>query len=359
MAAERGIRVLLDIVPNHTSIEHPWFADARSSRDAPHRDWYVWADPTPDGSPPNNWLSSFGGPAWTLDDDTGQYYLHNFTSGQPDLNWWNEEVRDEFDRILRFWFDRGVAGFRIDVAHMIVKDRELRDNPPATDADPGLERLRGQRQVYNANRPEVHDVHPSLARAWPTSTTRRGCSSARRSCTTWRRSRATTAPATSSSSRSTSRCVHAPFELDASSARWSRRPRRRFPTGCWPVWTGGNHDVSRFPTRWAGGDPEQTRARAADGARPARHRVPLLRRRARAHRHRRPATTASSTPSASHFPGFGRDPERTPMPWSAAPGAGFTDAGVEPWLPFGDLAACNVHDQRRDPGSIAVASPAT
>ena len=123
-------------MPNHTSIEHPWFVDARSARDSAYRDWYVWADPKPDGSLPNNWVSSFGGPAWTLDERTGQYYLHNFTPEQPDLNWWNEDVRDEFDRILRFWFDRGVAGFRIDVCHMIVKDRELRDNPPATDDDP-------------------------------------------------------------------------------------------------------------------------------------------------------------------------------------------------------------------------------
>ena len=132
----RGIRILMDLVPNHTSIEHPWFLASRSSRDDPKRDWYVWADPKPDGSPPNNWVSSFFGPAWTLDDATGQYYLQNFLAEQADLNWWNDEVRDEFDRILRFWFDRGVAGFRIDVAHMVVKDRELRDNPPATERRP-------------------------------------------------------------------------------------------------------------------------------------------------------------------------------------------------------------------------------
>jgi len=155
----RGIRVLLDLVPNHTSTEHPWFLDARSSRDSRHRDWYVWADPKPDGSPPNNWVSAFLGPAWTFDEATGQSYLTNFLPEQADLNWWNDEVRDEFDRILRYWFDRGVAGFRVDVAHMIVKDRELRDNPPATDADPLLARLRGQVSLYNSNRPEVHGVH--------------------------------------------------------------------------------------------------------------------------------------------------------------------------------------------------------
>ena len=105
-----GIRVLLDLVPNHTSDRHPWFVEARTGAEAAHRDRYVWADPGPDGGPPNNWRSIFGGPAWTMDERTGQYYLHNFLAEQPDLNWWDDDVRDRFDAILRFWFDRGVAG---------------------------------------------------------------------------------------------------------------------------------------------------------------------------------------------------------------------------------------------------------
>ncbi len=157
-ANRRGIHVLLDLVPNHTSEQHPWFVDARSAREASHRQYYVWADPKPDGSPPNNWVSSFGGPAWTLDEATGQYYLHNHLRQQPDLNWWNEEVREAFDRIISFWLDRGVAGFRIDVCTMIVKDAELRDNPPSQETDPWDVRIFGQRPVYNSNRPEVHDV---------------------------------------------------------------------------------------------------------------------------------------------------------------------------------------------------------
>ena len=120
-ADARGVRVVLDLVPNHTSIEHPWFVEARTSRDAPHRDWYVWADPALDGGPPNNWVSTFTGPAWQLDAGTGQYYMRSFLPEQADLNWWNPEVRAEFERILRFWFDRGVAGFRIDVAHMLIE----------------------------------------------------------------------------------------------------------------------------------------------------------------------------------------------------------------------------------------------
>ena len=157
-AARRDIKVVLDIVPNHSSDRHPWFIDARSSRTARHRDWYVWADPKPTGAPPNNWISQFGGPAWTFDQRTGQSYLHNFLPEQPDLNWWSPAIRDAFDDIYRFWFDRGVAGFRIDVAHGIVKDRELRDNPPATSDDPPSVQRLGQRPVYNTERPEVHDV---------------------------------------------------------------------------------------------------------------------------------------------------------------------------------------------------------
>jgi alpha-glucosidase len=152
-ANQRGIRVLVDLVPNHTSDQHPWFLNSRSSRTAAKRDWYVWADPKPDGTPPNNWVSSFGGPAWTPDPVTGQSYLHNHLAEQPDLNWWNEEVRTAFDEIIGFWCDRGVAGFRIDVCNVIIKDAELRDNPVATEDDDFEAQLFGQRSVYNTNRP--------------------------------------------------------------------------------------------------------------------------------------------------------------------------------------------------------------
>ena len=135
-AHRRGLRVMVDIVPNHTSIEHPWFVRARGNPGGPERDLYLWADPAPGGEPPNNWRSHFGGPAWTLDEASGQYWCHLFLPEQPDLNWRNPAVRDEFDSILRWWTDRGVDGFRVDVAHGLVKDSELRDNPqiaPLTD----------------------------------------------------------------------------------------------------------------------------------------------------------------------------------------------------------------------------------
>lgn len=128
-AHDLDIKVMIDFVPNHTSDEHSWFEESRSSLGNPRRDWYVWRDPQPDGSPPNNWLSFFGGSAWEFDEITGQYYLHSFLSKQPDLNWDNPEVRRAMGDVLRFWLDKGIDGFRVDVARVISKDPELRDEP--------------------------------------------------------------------------------------------------------------------------------------------------------------------------------------------------------------------------------------
>ncbi|MBA2255124.1 MAG: hypothetical protein H0W07_08430, partial [Chloroflexi bacterium] len=152
-AHERGIRVIVDLVPNHTSDQHPWFQEARSSRSNPKRDWYVWADPRPDGTPPNGWGSVFKrfGPAWTLDRATGQYYLHLFAPQQPDLNWWNPEVREAMDEVMRFWLDRGADGFRIDVASALLHDPKLREQPPTDASQRRWPRYWGLR--------EVHDIH--------------------------------------------------------------------------------------------------------------------------------------------------------------------------------------------------------
>src|SRR5689334_11110609 len=129
-AHARGLKVILDFVPNHTSDQHPWFIESRASRDNPRRDWYVWRDGKGDGSVPNNWLSEFGGSAWTFDAATGQYYYHAFLRQQPDLNWRNPDVRAAMLDVLRFWLDRGVDGFRVDAIHHLIEAEHLRDNPP-------------------------------------------------------------------------------------------------------------------------------------------------------------------------------------------------------------------------------------
>ncbi|HEY3724227.1 MAG TPA: alpha-amylase family glycosyl hydrolase [Acidimicrobiia bacterium] len=348
-ASARGIRILLDLVPNHTSIDHPWFRESRSSRDNPKRDWYVWADPKPDGSPPNNWVSSFGGSAWTLDGPTGQYYLQNFLPEQADLNWWNEEVRDEFDRILRFWFDKGVAGFRIDVAHMVIKDRELRDNPPAGDGDPFLDQVRGQLPVYNTMRPEVHDVHRRLRAIADSYDPPRVLIGE------------TFVPDIADvmsfygDGDELNLAFNMPFlglPLEAAPMReMIERTDALVPPGCSLVWTGSNHDVPRFPTRWAQGDPDRARCALMmlmtlpgcvflfEGDEIGMTDTPLER------------EELKDPVSIRYFPVYGRDGARTPMQWRDIPGAGFTGPEVEPWLPFGDLSV-NVEDQRRDPESF-------
>lgn len=137
-AHRRGLRVIVDHVPNHTSDEHLWFTESRSSKDSPKRDWYVWRDPKPSGSPPNNWIEETGGSVWEWDGKTGQYYLHSHYASQPDLNWRKPEVEEAMFDVLRFWLDRSVDGFRIDVPHMIMKDPDFRDNPPNPNHKPRL-----------------------------------------------------------------------------------------------------------------------------------------------------------------------------------------------------------------------------
>jgi alpha-glucosidase len=329
-AGLRGIRILLDLVPNHTSDRHPWFLDARSSRESAHRDWYVWRDPGPDGSPPNDWTSVFDGPAWTLDESTGQYYLHNFLAEQPDLNWWSDEVTAAFDDILRFWFDRGVAGFRVDVAHLIVKDRELKDR---------------------WSQPEVHDLH----RRW------RAFADAQEPPRIFIGETHIRELEEMISFYGTGEdelhlhfnfpFVYAPF--DAALAQVVADTERLIPPESWPVWTGSNHDVGRFPSRWCGGDDARTRLALlalltlrgtpflyyGDEIGMTEVDVPPERLRDPVGLRRWPADP-------------GRDCMRTPMQWSADKGAGFSQPPAEPWLPLGDHRTRNVEAQRDDPASV-------
>ena len=151
----RGMRLVLDFVPNHSSDRHPWFVQSRSSRNSPKRDWYIWRDPKPDGSPPNNWMSHFGGRAWTLDPTTGQYYLHSFLKEQPDLNWRNRQVEQAMFDVLRFWLGKGVDGFRVDVIWCLIKDEHLRDNPPNAAWKPGMSDRERLISIYECDRPEM------------------------------------------------------------------------------------------------------------------------------------------------------------------------------------------------------------
>ena len=157
-AHAHGIRVLLDLVPNHTSDQHPWFVESRSSRDNPKRNWYIWRDPAPRDGPPNNWISDFGGPAWEWDVATRQYYYHAFLKEQPDLNWRNPEVRAAMYEVMRFWLDRGVDGFRIDVLWHMVKAAEFPDNPPNDAWRASMGERDRVLQLHSTDQPEVHEI---------------------------------------------------------------------------------------------------------------------------------------------------------------------------------------------------------
>ena len=329
-AARRGIRILLDLVPNHTSDRHPWFLDSRSSRDSAHRDWYVWADGAADGSPPNGWTSVFDGPAWTLDRPTNQWYLHQFLAEQPDLNWWNEDVRDAFDEILRYWFARGVAGFRIDVAHSIVKDPELR----SLAIQPGVHDVhRRWRTLASGEHPERILVGETHIRDLEQMVAFYGGGEDELHL-------AFNFP-----------FVYSPF--DAGLAEVVAETERLLPARAWPVWAGSNHDAGRFPTRWCDGDDGH--ARLALLVLLTLRGTPFL-----YYGDELGLTETELGPESLRDPvglrrwpqELGRDPMRTPMPWSAATGAGFTDPAAEPWLPLGDHRERNVEAQRNDPDSI-------
>lgn len=351
-ASRRKIRVVLDLVPNHTSDEHSWFKESRSSRSSPKRDWYVWRDPKPDGSPPNNWVSHFGGPAWTLDEATGQYYLHNFLPEQPDLNWWHPEVRDAFDEILRFWFARGIAGFRIDVCHAIVKDAELRDNPPSGPKDSLLEQIWGLRWVYNANRPEVHEV----LRRWR-SVANHSDPPALLLGETNVDDLAVMASYYGSGADELDLAfnfpfMEAPFEAETL-AGVVERTEALLPPGAWPVWTGSNHDVSRLATRWAKGD--EAKIRCALLLLVTLRGTPVLYQgdEIGLGDGEVPREALEDRVGKRFWPFYpGRDPMRTPMLWAPGPGRGFTTPGTKPWLPFSEDGTPSVAEQRGDPRSV-------
>ena len=351
-AARRGIRILLDLVPNHTSDQHPWFVDARTGPDAAHRDWYVWADPAPGGGPPNNWVSVFGGSAWELDRSSGQYFLHNFELEQPDLNWWSDDVRSAFDDIVRYWWDKGIAGFRIDVCNMMIKDAELRDNPPATEDDPLDQQFMGVKAVYNTDRPEAHDIlrrWRAIADSYEPPRLLIGETNVDRLATLMH------------FYGNGHDELHGGFNfvflnaaLEAAALRAVvEEVEATLPTGAWPIWTGSNHDVSRLATRWASGDPAKVRCAL----------LILLTLRGTPFLYQGDEIGLTDGPieqsdlrdavGIRYWPYYkGRDAARTPMPWSDAPGGGFTEAGVRTWLPMADPAQCNVAAQHADPDSV-------
>ncbi|HEY0592556.1 MAG TPA: alpha-amylase family glycosyl hydrolase [Thermoanaerobaculia bacterium] len=345
-AHARGLKVILDYVPNHTSDRHAWFEESRSSRDNPKRDWYLWRDPAPGGGPPNNWQSVFGGSAWELDQATGQYYYHAFLRQQPDLNWRNPDVQEAMLNVIRFWFDRGVDGFRIDVIWHVIKDVELRDNPINPDYRPEQSPHRRFLERFNVDQPEVHDIIRKM-RAVSDGYPERVLIG--EIYLPLERLVAYYGPGGAG--------VHLPYNFQLVELPWQARTISKaintyealLPEFAWPNWVLGNHDQSRIATRVGS---EQARVAAMllltlrgtptiyYGDEIGMSDVPI-----------RPDQVQD--PYEKNVPGLGlgRDPQRTPMRWNATPGGGFT-AG-EPWLPIGpDLERVSVEAERDDPRSI-------
>ncbi len=312
-AGARGIRVLLDLVPNHTSDRHPWFVDALGGRDAAHRDWYVWADPEPTAGRRTTGVSNFGGSAWTLRRADGPVLPAQLPArASPTSTGGTTDVREAFDDILRFWFDRGVAGFRIDVCHAIVKDRELRDDPPPSRTTTRRISKRGLRQVLLDEPPGGPRRAAALARA------RRRAHGPGRVLVgeTYVLDLEQLIPFYGEGDDE----LHLAFNFlfvhcrpRRGAAARDRRGRRgaSCPTAAWPVWTGSNHDAGRLATRWAGGDAARARAALLMLLDAARDAVPLLRRRDRAARRAaRPGGRARPGGAAHGRPE--REPRRLP-----------------------------------------------
>ncbi len=342
----RGLKVILDFVPNHTSDRHPWFVESRRSRDDPRRDWYVWRDPRPDGGPPNNWLSEFGGPAWTFDRATGQFYYHAYLPGQPDLNWRNPAVRAAMLDVLRFWFRRGVDGFRVDAIHHLIEDAELRDNPPNRDWRPGMSPARSVIRLRTMDQPEVHDAIAAMRAAADEFGDKVMIGEAYLPID--RMMAYYGADLTG---------FQLPFNFHLLSTPWQPTAvaalieayEAALPPGAWPNWVLGNHDRSRVASRIG---PEQARVAAmlllSLRGTPTIYQGEEL-----------GLTDVAVPPELVQDPwernvpglGLGRDPVRTPMPWIGEPGGGFTTG--RPWLPLGEAnLRANVAAEAEEPGSM-------
>jgi alpha-glucosidase len=359
-AHTRNIRIIIDWVPNHSSEQHPWFLESRASRENPKRDWYVWKDPNlSDGmrEPPNNWLAVFGGPAWEWDDATGQYYLHSFLKEQPDLNWRNPDLKEAMFNTVRFWLDKGVDGFRVDVAHYIMKDPDFQDNPPADPGAVAFHRPHGkydtQLHLYDKGHSDVHDVYREL--------------------------RAILDGYSENSPRTSIGEIHIfemqdlikyygtpegglefhmPFNFSLLTPKWNAREfqslidgyEAALPDWAWPNYVLGNHDEGRLATRYG---REQARVAAMllltlrgtptiyYGEELGMEDVDI-------------PPEKQLDPFGFRVPGWGRDRCRTPMQWNARRHAGFSAPETQgTWLPLSDqYEADNVEQELKDPLSI-------
>ncbi|MFL5679793.1 MAG: alpha-glucosidase [Chloroflexota bacterium] len=354
-AHRRGIRVILDLVMNHTSSAHPWFLESRADRTGPKADWYIWRDPPPGfrgrRPRPNNWVSFFGGPAWTWDPVRGQFYLHTFLPEQPDLNWRNPEVREAMLEIVRGWLSRGVDGFRLDVFNAFFKHPELRSNPRRVLGRRAYDR---QRHAYDKDQPEMHDFltefravvdagggKMTVGELFATEARRAGSYAADRHLVF------------------DFHLIEQPWSADAF-ARATAEREAIFGRDRWPTVVLSNHDQSRHATRLSDGRRDDAIAKAAAvllltlrgtpflyyGEEIGLRDVPIPRSEIVD-----PPARRGTAISRRISPWWNRDQARAPMPWGDGPNGGFSPH--RPWLRMApDAASRNVAGQSADPGSV-------
>ena len=343
----RGMKLLMDFVPNHTSNLHVWFLDSSSGKQNPKRDWYIWADPAQDGGPPNNWLSYFGGPAWSFDTLSGQYYLHTFLKEQPDLNWRNHAVREAMLGVLRFWLNKGIDGFRTDAVLGIIKDSQLRDDPVNPDylegeSDPADKFLR----IHSAGQTELSSVIDSFCDVLAEKESAFLLSEAYLNI-----------PGMHQMYLACQRHpVHAPFNFNLMGLEWSAKIFKGFideyeaslGKNDWPNYVLGNHDRNRLVSRVG-----PRRARLLALLQMTLRGLPVVYYGEELGLPDTPVRHSQSRDPWTVQVGkrrLSRDPERTPLPWNSENGAGFTTG--TPWLPVGPAAATlNVANEQMDPQS--------
>ena len=345
-AHDRGLKLILDLVPNHTSDQHPWFLESRASRDNPKRDRYIWREPAADGGPPNNWLSEFGGSGWEYDATTEQYYYHAFLAQQPDLNWRNPEVREAIYDVMRFWLGKGVDGFRVDVIWHLIKHADFLDNPPNPHFREGRPPHETILTRYSTDQPEVHDVIAEMRRVVDEFDARVLIGEIylplHRLVAYYGNDLAG---------------AQMPFNFALLSTLWSARSiemiiadyEKALPAGAWPNWVLGNHDRPRVTSRVG---HEQARV-AAMLLLTLRGTPTLYYGDEIGLRQVAIAPDQVRDPFEKNVPdiGVGRDGCRTPMQWDATAHAGFST--VAPWLPVSDeFARENVVNLEADAGSI-------
>jgi len=350
-AHRRNIRIILDLVPNHTSHLHRWFQASRRARTDPKRDWYIWRDASRDGGYPNNWASSFGGPAWTLDPTTGQYYLHSFLAEQPDLNYRNPDVVRAMEDVIRYWLDRGIDGFRVDVIHKMIKDVRLRDNPrPAPEEEHPIRHYGGQIHVYDEDQPELHDI----IRNWRSILNTYGERAMVGEVYLFDPARVAAYYGNGHDE------LPLAFNFNFMWSPWDAAAFRAqvdaiesvLPAGAQPTYVLSSHDAPRYRTRFDDSRWGEARARVAAMMLLTLRGTPFLYYGEEiGMRDVVIGPEHICDPVGKRFPAVGRDPERTPMQWSNAPGAGFTSA-ADTWLPIGpDYGTVNVARQMDDPRS--------